>query len=195
MKRRRILLFGVAGLLCTSALLAIAILLAGSFGDTERHVLATTLLVAGYGVVSLPGVVLLDQGRRQTLGKGTIALSGAAAALAIVSVWAYADVDSVGKSVGTAAILAVATAQAAALAARQTERDPPPVRRLFAASCATAALAAVTAIALVWSQPDGTLPPRLLGALVVLDLLLVALQPVTAAMADGPRGGARPRHG
>lgn len=194
MKRRRILLFGVAGLLCAAALLAIAILLAGRFGDTERRVVATTLLLAGYGVVSLPGAILLDQGRCRTLAGGAIGLAGAAATLALVSIWGFSDVDAVGQSVGTATILAVAAAQAAALTGRRAERDPSLVRELFAASCVTVCVAAGAAVALIWTQPSGTLYARLLGALVVLDLLLVALQPVTAALASGPGHGARHRH-
>jgi hypothetical protein len=187
MRRRRILLLAVAGLLCVAALLAIAILLVGRFGDTERRVVGTTLLLAGYGVVSLPGVVLLDKGRAPILGEGAVVLAGVGAALALVSIWGFSDVEALGKSVGTATILAVAAAQPAALTARRVKRDPPLVGELFAASCVTAALAAGAAVAVIWAQPSGTLYARLLGALVVLDLLLVALQPVTAALAHGAR--------
>jgi hypothetical protein len=194
MRRRRILLSAVASLLCVAALLAIAILLVGRFGDTERRVVGTTLLLAGYGVVSLPGVVLLDKGRARLLAEGAVVLAAAAAALALVSVWGFSDVEAVGKSVGTATILGVAAAQAAALTARRVKRDPPLVRKLFAASCVTATVAAGAAVAAVWAQPSGTLYARLIGALVVLDLLLVALQPVTAALASGPGHGARRRH-
>lgn len=186
MKRRRILLLGIAGLLCAAALLAIAILLVGRFGDTERRIMTTTLLLAGYGIVSLPGAVLLDQGRGRLLAESAIVLAGIAAALATIAVWAFSDDATLGKWLGTATILAVAAAQPAALVARRRERDPRLVRRLFAASCVTAILAAGAAVALLWTQPSASVYPRLLGALVVLDLLLVALQPVTAAIASGP---------
>jgi hypothetical protein len=194
MRRRRILLLAVAGLLSVAALLAIAILLVGRFGDTERRVIGTTLLLAGYGVVSLPGVVLLDKGRARTLAEGAVVLAAAGAVLGLVSIWGFSAVEAVGKSVGTATILALAAAQVAALTARRVERDPTVVRELFAASCGTAALAAGAAAAAIWAQPSGTLYARLIGALVVLDLLLVALQPVTAALASGPKHGARHRH-
>jgi len=184
MKRRRILLFGVAGLFCAAALLAIAILLIGRFGDTEGRVIGTTLLLAGYGVVALPGAILLDQGRDRPLAEGALGLAGLAAALAIISVWGFSDVENVGKSVGTATILAVAAAQVSALEARRKEPEPPIVRRLFAASCVTATIAAGVAVVLLWTQPSVNLYARLLGALVVLDLLLVALQPLTAALAS-----------
>ena len=194
MKRRRILLLGVAGLLCAAALLAIAILLVGRFGDTEGRIIGTTLLLAGYGVVSLPGVILLDQGRTRMLAEGAIGLVAVAAALALVSVWGFSDTDAVGKSVGSATVLALATAQVAALVARRKEGEPTVVLRLFAASCATATIAAAAAVALLWAQPSGSFYARLLGALVVLDLLLVALQPVTAAIASDLPHGFRQRH-
>jgi len=192
MRRRRILLLGVAALLCVSALLAIAILLVGRFGDTERRIVATTLLLAGYGVVSLPAVVLLDRGRHGMLAEGAIALAAVAAALAVVSVWGFSGTEAVGKSVGTATIFAVAAAQTAALVTRQTEQDPPTVRRLFTASCYTAALAAALAVAMLWAQPAGMPAGRLVAALVVLDLLLVALQPLARAFESSvPRTGPR----
>lgn len=180
MNGRRALLLGVAGLLSGSALLAIGILLAGRFGETERRILATTMLLAVYGLVALPGVVLLDQGRRRLLALATVMLTTLAAGLALASVWALSDVDALGKSVGTATVLAVAAAQSAALAARRQDRDPRVVRSLYAASCATVALAAAAVTALVWAEPNDVVYARLLGALVVLDLLLVALQPVLA---------------
>jgi hypothetical protein len=179
MTRRRILLLAVAALLTASALLAIAILLAGRFGDTERKIIATTMLLAGYGVLSLPAVVLLDQRRARLLAAGAVTVTGAAAVLALVSVWGNSG-DTVGRSLGTATVFALAAAQAAALKARRKPLDPLAVRLLFAISCGTAALAASFASVLIWTQPDASIYPRLLGALVVLDLLLVALQPVLA---------------
>lgn len=194
MTRRRILLYGVAGALCASALLAIAILLVGRFGEVEQRVMGTTLLLAGYGVVSLPGVLLLDQGRHRPLADVAVGLGGAAATLAIVSIWGFSEVEAVGKSVGTATVLAVAAAQIAALDVRRPERDSPTVRRLFAASCVTATVAGASAAALLWAQPEASVYARLLGALVVLDLLLVALQPLTATLSSGSPRGARHRH-
>jgi len=187
MGRRRVLLLGIAGLLCAAALLAIAILLVGRFGDVERRILGSAMLLAGYGLVGLPSVVLLDQGRRRGLAVVGLALAGAAAGLALASVWAFSGSDSLGRSVGTATLLALAGAQASALTARQSESDPPSVRRLYPAACATGALTAVAASALVWTQPGAGIYPRLLGALLVLDLLLVALQPVLARAHEPPK--------
>jgi hypothetical protein len=186
MTRRRRLLLGVAGLLSASALLAIAILLVGRFGRVEGRILGSTALLGGYGLVALPAVVLLDQARNRGLAAVNVALSTIAAALALASVWGLSDTEAMGKSVGTATILAFAAAQTSALAARRQERDAGIVRRLFAASCATGSLAAGAGTALFWAQPNGATYLRFLGALVVLDLLLVALQPVLARARPTP---------
>jgi hypothetical protein len=180
MKRRRILLLGVAGLLSVSALLAIGILLVGRFGRTEQRILGTTMLLAGFGLLALPSVVLFDQGRFRQLAAAATATTAVGAGLALALVWGPSGSDTFGKVVGTATVLGVSFAQTAAVAARRRTDDPPAVRRLFAGSCVLAGVAAGAATALLWADPQNQLYPRLFGALVVLDLLVVALQPVLA---------------
>lgn len=192
MPKRKILLLGVAGLLCIAALLAIAILLIGRFGDTESRIMGTTILLAGYGLLSLPGVILLDQSRGRPLADTAIGLSAVAAALALLSIWGFSDSEPVGKSVASATILALAAAQTAALVARRKPTDPLLTHRLFTASCVTAAIASSAGVLLIWTQPGEGVYGRLIAALVILDLLLVALQPISAAVAKPPRAG--PHH-
>jgi hypothetical protein len=184
---RRILLLVVAGLLTASALLAIGILLMGRFGSTEGRILGTTALLAGYGTVALPAVMLLDQGRYRPLSLASATLAAVGAVLALALVWTPSAGESFGKTVGSVTVFAVMCAQASALAFRRQDRDPPVVRRLFALSCGTGGLIAVTGTAMFWANPNGGFYPRLFGALVVLDLLLVALQPILArARPSGP---------
>ena len=177
---RRILLLVVAGLLTASALLAIGILLVGHFGSTEGRILGTTALLAGYGIVALPAVMLLDQGRFRPLALASATLAVVGAVLALALVWTPSAGDTFGRTVGSVTVFAVMSAQASLLAFRRQDRDPPVVRRLFAASCGTGALIAVIGSTMLWANPNGGLYPRLFGALVVLDLLLVALQPILA---------------
>ena len=84
---KRILLLGVAGLLSATALLAIAILLVGHFGSTQGKILGSTALLAGYGLIALPAVVLLDQGRSRALGLATASLAAVGAAVALAAIW------------------------------------------------------------------------------------------------------------
>jgi MFS family permease len=175
---KRILLLAVAALLSGSALLAIGILLVGHFGQTEGRILATTALLAGYGLLALPSTILLDQGRLKRLAVGALAFSVAGASLALAALWMHNPSASVGKAVGTATAFAFASAQASALAARRRERDPISVRRLFALANALAPAAAAMFAALLWAEIERESYVRLLAALVVLDLLVVALQPL-----------------
>lgn len=182
---KRIVLLAIAALLCATALIAIVILLVGRFHHTETQVLGTTLLLGGYGVLALPGVFLLDRNRLRPLAAAAVAMAAVAAALALVSIW-FVSTDAVGKSVGTATFLGLAGAQICGLEAWAT-RETELVRRLFAASCATAALLVALLIGLVWTNPDNAFWPRLAGVFAVLDVLLVALQPVLSR-ARPPRG-------
>jgi hypothetical protein len=185
MTRKRALRLTVAVLLSVSAVLAIAVLLIGRFGSTEGRILASTALLGGFGLIALPGVVLLDKERARWLALAGIASAALASVLALVAIWSPSSSDTLGRTVGSAAVVAVALSQVCALTARRASGDPVSVRRLFGASCTTAALAAILAVSLVWSNPHGALAPRVLGALVVLDLLLIALQPILARARPG----------
>ena len=184
--KKRILLLGVAGLLSATALLAIGILLAGHFGSTQGRILGSTALLAGYGLLALPAVVLLDQGRCRRLALASASLAAAGAAVALAGIWS--DSETLGKTVGSVTAFALAGTQISALTARRRRADPGVVRWLFAVSCGTAVVAASLFAVLIWTQPNGSLAPRLIGSLVVLDLLLVALQPILARAATPASG-------
>ncbi len=177
--RRRLLVLGVAALLSISALLAIGILLFGRFGETEGKILGSTALLAACGVLALPGVVLLDRRQLRGLAVAVAALAAAGYALALVLIWLEPSSEWLGKAVTTTFLFAVASAQTAALAARRQERDPPSVRRLFPLSIGVALAAAGVLSGLIWADRAGA-PARIAGALVVLDILAVALQPLLA---------------
>lgn len=186
MSLRRALLLTVAVLLSLSAVLAVGILLVGRFGGTDGRILGSTALLAGYGLVALPAFVLLDKERASRVALPAVASAALAALLALVLVWSGGGSDTLGRTVGSATIIAVAFAQLCALTARRDRRDPASLARLFAASCATAALAAPLALVFLWANPHGSVAPRALGAVVVVDLLLVALQPILARARPGP---------
>jgi hypothetical protein len=177
---KQILVLAVAGLLSASALLAIVILLVGHFGETQGRIIGTTALLAGYGLLALPSTILVDQGRSRRLGAGSLVLAAAGASLALAALWSDDPPAALGKAVGTATAFALAAAQAAALAGRHRERDPASVRRLFVLSNVLAPGAAAMFTALLWLETGRESYARLLAALVVLDLLVVALQPLLA---------------
>lgn len=180
MSGKRILLLAVAGLLSATALLAIAILVTGRFDATSDRILGTTALLAGFGLIALPAAALLDQQRYRWLALATASLSAAGAVCAIAAVWAPDGSDTLAKTAGSTTALALACAQVSALAARRREGDSAIVQQLFVASCATGLFAASLIALAIWHNPHGSGYWRLVGSLLVLDILLVALQPILA---------------
>ena len=182
---KRLVLLAVAGLLTAAAALAIGILLFGDFGSTEGRILATTALLAGYGLLMLPAAILRDRRRAPALAAAVVALALAAASLATVVVWSDEPPDALGKALGTATAWLVAAVLPAALMLRRSERDPHVVRVLFAASAALVVVLALMLTVLLWAEIDSERLARVFGALLVLDVLLVALQPILARARPG----------
>jgi hypothetical protein len=167
----RALLLAVAALMCAAAALAIGILLFGDFGDTEGRVLMTTFLLAAFGALSVPAAILRDQRRLPGLAALVAVLAALGATLNTVAVWWEGAGDQLGKTIGTVMVFLVVSVVTAALAAR-------PRHRLFLPSVALGFLVATMATVAIWGEIESSPYLRLLGALVVLDVLLVALQPV-----------------
>jgi hypothetical protein len=177
---KRLVLGTVAVLLSGAAALAIGILLFGDFGTTEGRILASTALLAGYGLLTLPAAILQDRRRLPLLAAAVAALAAAAAATSLAAVWQHDPSEIFGKTIGTLTCWLFVATQASALWLRRGEQDPPAVRRLFAASCVVACALAVVFTVLLWGEIDSELVGRIIGSLVVLDALLVALQPIFA---------------
>jgi hypothetical protein len=187
---RRALLLAVAALLSASAALAVGILLVGDFGDTEVRILGTTGLLAAFGVLGLPATLLAERRLLPALSAAIALVAAAGAALAVAAVWSEAAV--LWRSMGTAATALVAGGQVALLTARGRPSDPVSVRRLRAISTALALAVAGMTLWLIWAEDADDDFGRVFGALIVLDVLAVALQPLLAR-ARAPRASVRVR--
>jgi len=177
---KQVLLLAVAGLLSVSGAIAVGILLFGEFGQTEGRVLATTGLLAAYGLLALPAAMLVDRRRLPMLAVLVLTLALAGALLAVSAVWRSSPSDAHGNAVGTVTAFLVASAQVSALVLRRPDRDRTLVRWLFALSCLFAAVAAAMFTVVLWAEIDSERYGRVLAAVVVLDILAVALQPTLA---------------
>jgi hypothetical protein len=166
-----VLLLGIAAVMCAAATLAIGILLFGDFGGTEGRILVTTVLLAVFGALAVPAAVLRDQRRLPLLAASCASLAAAGAVVNIVGVWTNSDSQTFGKLSGTIVFALLPTVVTAALAAR-------PRHRLFGPSIGLAYLAAALATGAVWAETESEMYLRVLGAVVVLAILLVALQPL-----------------
>lgn len=177
---RRIVLLGVAGLLIAAAALAIGILLFGDFGSTEGRILGTTAVLGLYGLLALPAAILGDRRQAAILVAVVVVLVAAGATLAIALIWTDDPSERLGRLFGTSAAWLAAAVLPAALTLRRRESDARAVQRLFAASSALAVVLAVLFTVLQWADDASDRLGRVFGALLVLESLLVALQPVLA---------------
>jgi hypothetical protein len=177
---KRILSIAVVASLCATAALAIAILLFSEFGRTQGRILGTTGLLALSGLLALPAGILFDQRRLTWLATAMVVLATVGFMLAVTAIWLNDPPVALGKAVATVVAFTVASTQTAALVARGGDRERPSVRRLFASSLALALVGASMIAAAAWAIDDNELYYRILGALVVADVLTVVLQPVLA---------------
>jgi hypothetical protein len=175
---RRLLLVATVTALCATALVAIAALAVGNFDDTQLRILATT---GGFGLVSLiatRGTALLDRGRNETLARAVLALSGLAFLLELWVIWIDTDSEAAWKSYVCAIAMAGATGQIAGMIARRRPGDPPSIGALAWGAGGCAVVLALMASFAALAEVDEAAYYQLFGAVAVLNVLGLVLQPV-----------------
>jgi hypothetical protein len=180
---KRVFLVALVASLVASGILAIGILLIAEFDETAGRILATTGLIGGFSLLALPAGALLDRGIARRLAWTTVVLAGAGLVVTAVLVWAGDDAEFGWKAALTIVLAAAACSQTAAGVSRRRETDPASVGALQVAATVGAFTAASMGAAAAWAEIDDTTYFRLLGALVVADLLAVLLQPALRRMA------------
>jgi hypothetical protein len=190
---RRLFLGAVVISLVLTAASAIVALLLGDFGETEARILLTTASISFFSLLALPGSILLEHQRLPPLALTSVALAVLAFLLALNLIWIQWEDAGEGsvKSFLVVPIVALATTQAAGVELRRRDADPPSVRWLVLASHVSAAVAALLASVAVLDEIDDEGFLRALGAVVVANVLLVALQPVLRRMGGTPAASDR----
>jgi hypothetical protein len=184
---RRYLLLAIATALSVTALVAIAALLGGPFGGAEWRILATTGGFALASLFALRGTILLDQGRHRRLGWWVVRLSALAFLLLLKVVWIDdGDSEVTWKALAITAGFAGALGQIATTLARRRPGDPPAVVPLGRAAGVTALLVEALIAFAVLAEVDGGGYYRFLGAVFILDVLLVALEAVVRRFGSRP---------
>ena len=186
---KRLFLIAVVTSLSATAALAIAILLFADFDETAGRILLTTALISFFSLLSLPGGVLLDQGRYAALAWSVLAFSAVCFLFSMTVVWGNWDEgpsDAVWKSLVTLVVFAAALSQTAAMSSRRRAEDPGSVDILYLVSIALAFVVAGLASLAAWSEIEESGFYRVLGALVVANVLAVVVQPVLRRMAAVP---------
>ncbi|ANY09054.1 hypothetical protein [Pseudonocardia sp. HH130630-07] len=192
---RRAMIVLVVGALVVAALLGIAALLGGEFGELQGRIVLSTLVVAAFGTTALCDLAVVTRAVR-AIGFCGLAASLGAAVCALVLIWQ----DSMGadpgeywwKSLGLLTIAAVALAHGNLLLPLA---DRP--HRAIRAGLAVA-LAAIAVVAVMLALPvltDGAVPGpsddgywRWFGVAAIVDALGTIALPVLVLVLRGPAG-------
>jgi hypothetical protein len=185
---RRIFLLGAATLLCIAALVAIAAILNGDFGDTEGKIFATlaTAFVAGSSAIA--GIACLGRSVSRLFGWLGIVLAAGGFILWTDQIWQEHDSSGYRKLLGliliwTLVVLVVTTT-------RLMTRSPQLLRSLYPATAAAAIGAGLTISAMVLRESgDGW---QLFAVLLILALLGETLTPILQRFVTTPAGEAPP---
>jgi len=188
MRLRRVFLLGAATLAAVAALVAIAAVLNGDFGETEGKIFATLAATFVAGSLATAGLALLARGVLRPLGLLGVVLAVGGYVVWAEQIWAEHDSDRYWDFL--LILLALALATLAATTNRLLMSAPQLVRTLFPATAAAAAFAAAVAVTmLLRDNGDGW---QLFAVLLILTVLGEILAPVldrylTAREPDGER--------
>jgi hypothetical protein len=188
----KVLLVGALGALITSAATGIFVLLQGEFGETQRDLLLSTLVVAGFSLTGLASTVGLGSWWTWPARPLGLASSAVGLGLVLLLIWGVADSDDQNlKLAGTLAVVAVSSAQLSLLGALR------PAHRVVLAWSLGATLAglllAYLIVGAIWGhmQPDSEQTYlRWVGVVAILDLTgAIGLYPLSRLM-KGTRSAA-----
>jgi len=175
---RRRLLSVLLGSIAVNAALGIYALVVPGFGDLQRRVLLTSVLVTAAGIVALACLPAWERRRLWPVPVVSVALSALGLVLAVVVVWTEPAGESpLIKTMGTFLILGGAGVLASLLGlARLAHR----FRWVLAATLGLIALLALFYVTAIWAELDD--PPtwlvRVYGVVGILVAALVVAVPV-----------------
>jgi hypothetical protein len=183
---RRIFLLGAATLVSVAALVAIAAIVNGDFGDTEGKIFATLATAFVAGSTAIAGIACLERSVSRPFGWLGIVLAAGGFLLWTDQIWQEHDSDRYWKLLGliliwTLVVLVVTTA-------RLMTRAPQLLRTLYPATAVAAVAAGLTVSAMVVRENgDGW---QLFAVLLILALLGETLTPIVQRFMTAPSGGA-----
>jgi hypothetical protein len=173
MSIRRLFWLGAAVLFSIAALVAIAAVLSGSFGNTELKVLETCGIAFVCCGTALAGFACLDRGVIPLLGWITIAIGVTSFAVWTFGAWRDTDNDEFWKVAGVFAVWTIAALIVTTL--RLLASSPRLLSTVVPATWVTTVLAAAVSTEMILAEDDG--PWKLLVVLLILTGLGYALTP------------------
>lgn len=171
---RRTFLWVFVGFLAVTALLAIAAVLSGDFGDFEARVLGSSGSISAASICAMACAAFRERGRVPQLGTLGIALSGLALAVVLVTIWIHRPDDGLVKTALVLVVWAVATAHGELLLL-------PALARHGWAQVAAVAAIAVLALLLTFSIIGENIDEgmvRLIGVMAIVVALFTLVVPI-----------------
>ena len=186
MSLRRIFLLGAATLASVAALVAIAAIVNGDFGDTEGKIFATLATAFVAGSTAIAGIACLERSVSRPFGWLGIVLAVGGFLLWTDQIWQEHDSERYWKLLGliliwTLVVLVVTTT-------RLMTRAPQLLRSLYPATAVASVAAGLTVTAMVVRENgDGW---QLFAVLLILALLGETLTPILQRFMAAPSGEA-----
>lgn len=175
MSSRRLLRRIVVTALCATAAVGIVALLSGSSGSLTVRVLLTTTAISVCGLLVAPAGALLERDRRTLLGRSSALLTLGAFVLTLTLIWIDGRPVWLWKTWGVVGTLSLAAAQGCAVESRRRDTDTLVTRRLVLGSEVSGALLTGLGVLAILAGIDGAGYYRFLGAVAIVDLLLLVL--------------------
>ncbi len=178
MNLKRLFLYTLIASVAASAILGIAVIILGSFGELESRVLMTTFTITLTSILGLACGAYYDSKNARGLPGAGIAFSLIAAVLGIYMIWAGDDgISAIWKSAGTASLLATSCALLCLVSLANLDK-----RFIWSRHLIYVAVTILSAILLyiLWFEPESSsdFVGRLIGVLSIIIAALTVVTPV-----------------
>jgi hypothetical protein len=178
MNLRRFFLYLLIASVSVSAVIGIAVILIGNFGELETKILLSTLTVTATSILGLACGAYLETGRGRVMPLAGIGLAVVSAVMWMVIIWSWQETnDTFVKALMSATMLAASCSHLSLLSLARLDKRF--AWSLIAAHAAVWLLSAIV-IYLIWLTPPepSELVARTLGVLGIIIASLTVVTPV-----------------
>ena len=183
----RIVLVILLAALVISALISIGIIVINEFGETQLKILGSFAALAFLSLVSLPSLVQFERGRYKLLSSSTILASLVHLILLLALIWGIETLGrgNYNKTLGTLAILVFSSNHIFLMLMATSTADA--VRVCLRLTNLVIFTVAVIGTWVIWTETESGTLGRVIGVLLILDVLGSFGVPAVAIISKNPR--------